>query len=354
MLDLGTPADSRFTIVPPGLLADRYPARVIKIDGSRAFDGTTTDPGHCRLLPEPGSSDPTIELRGDIGAVLILLDVDGRLIVLRVADGGYDARTGAEAASRGYGRDDAVLAVMLQIISEIRFAATSATIDRSGPTVEIPAGLTPTMTPATVEQMVLAAIARDEQRFHEALVPARVTAIRLMPPGSTVAGGAPGSGAGPFDRLTWAVTADGTFLSCGSHCSAYTSATTFIPDDGSSGSGPLGNGTGFAVPDPGFIAALSAQGQAFRPASAPTTGVISAGSVIGDLSQVHPKADFYGPIFGLVTCEDQMKLGPQGVGCAALGADKADQTTAIWWFDVGFRWVAIDATTGSTLARGGP
>ena len=49
-----------------------------------------------------------------------------------------------------------------------------------------------------------------------------------------------------------------------------------------------------------------------------------------------------------------MKLGPQGVGCAALGADKADQTTAIWWFDVGFRWVAIDATTGSTLARGGP
>ena len=43
------------------------------------------DPDHCALLPEPGTDDPIIEIRHDIGALFVLLDVDGELVVIRAS-----------------------------------------------------------------------------------------------------------------------------------------------------------------------------------------------------------------------------------------------------------------------------
>jgi hypothetical protein len=91
--------------VPTGLFAQDHPGRVIDIGQSpaRPFDAAATDPDQCRLLPEPGSDDPVIEIRGDLDARLVLMDVGGELIVVRVADAGFDSATGVEAHSRGYG-----------------------------------------------------------------------------------------------------------------------------------------------------------------------------------------------------------------------------------------------------------
>jgi hypothetical protein len=79
---------------------------VIAIDRGRDFDDTADDPDRCRLLPEPGSGDDTIEIRGDVSQRLVLLDVDDELVVIRLSVGGHDRVTGAEAAQRGYADAD--------------------------------------------------------------------------------------------------------------------------------------------------------------------------------------------------------------------------------------------------------
>jgi hypothetical protein len=59
------------------------------------------DPNGCVILPEPGSADPTIEIRADMSAVLYLFDHHGELMVVRESAGGYDGPTGAVAEERG-------------------------------------------------------------------------------------------------------------------------------------------------------------------------------------------------------------------------------------------------------------
>ena len=89
---------------PASLLVGTYSGRVIAIGGkARAFDSSVTDPNHCRLLPEPGSGDPIVEIRSDMSALLVLLDVHDELVVLRVADAGYDSPSGVAARARGTG-----------------------------------------------------------------------------------------------------------------------------------------------------------------------------------------------------------------------------------------------------------
>ena len=79
---------------------------VIAIDRSRDFDRRVDDPDRCRLLPEPGTADDVIEIRGDVSQRLVLLDVADELVVIRLSVGGHDRVTGAEAADRGYANGD--------------------------------------------------------------------------------------------------------------------------------------------------------------------------------------------------------------------------------------------------------
>ena len=91
-------------VLPPGLFSGTYHGQIIEIVPSRlGFDREADDPDHCRLFPEPGSIDPVIEVRGDLGAMLVLIDIDGELVVLRAGNGGYDRPTGIAAEVRGDG-----------------------------------------------------------------------------------------------------------------------------------------------------------------------------------------------------------------------------------------------------------
>jgi hypothetical protein len=109
------------SMFPASLFRGNPSGRVVDVFGGRFLARNATDPDHCRLLPEPGSQDPVIEIRGDLTARLILLDVDDQLVVLRVAGGGYDARTGAAARDRGYGAGGDLFNAILTGIHDIEF-----------------------------------------------------------------------------------------------------------------------------------------------------------------------------------------------------------------------------------------
>jgi hypothetical protein len=106
--------------VPSGLFLETYPGRVLEIIRSRDLDPKATDPDGCRLLPELGTGDPTIEIRGDMNSKLILLDVGGELVVIRAGSAGYDGPTAAAGEARGYGSLD-VVGVMLTGIYDLGF-----------------------------------------------------------------------------------------------------------------------------------------------------------------------------------------------------------------------------------------
>jgi len=106
--------------VPTGLFLGTYSGRVLEIIRSRNLDPKAIDPNGCRLLPEPGTSDPTIEIRGDMNATLILVDVGGELVVIRAGSAGYDGPTAAAGEARGDGSID-VLDPMLTGIHDIEF-----------------------------------------------------------------------------------------------------------------------------------------------------------------------------------------------------------------------------------------
>jgi hypothetical protein len=93
-------------IAPTLDLGDRN-GRVLEIIADRRFRGGA-DPDECRLLPEPSSTDPVVEIRGDINSLLALVDIDGELVVLRVSGGGYDADSGRDARARGYAAERGV------------------------------------------------------------------------------------------------------------------------------------------------------------------------------------------------------------------------------------------------------
>lgn len=109
--------------VPAGMFPDRYQGRVIEVlRNSQLFRADLPDRDHCRLLPEPGSNDPVIEIRRDMSAILVLLDVKGELVVIRASVAGHDAASGAEAQSRGYAEGGAdQLRHLLGLVNGIRF-----------------------------------------------------------------------------------------------------------------------------------------------------------------------------------------------------------------------------------------
>ena len=117
--DLGSLQDPG--AVPSTLFFGSYKGRVVRIPGSASMD-PASDPDRCRLLPDPASHDPTIEIRGDLATDLILVDVHGELVVIRVAAGGYDAPTESAARARGYDGSGLLFeAALLDGIYDIEF-----------------------------------------------------------------------------------------------------------------------------------------------------------------------------------------------------------------------------------------
>ena len=241
-----------------------------------------------------------------------------------------------------------------------RPAPTSSVSPKPLPTAQIPAGLHPTMTPQQAAQQVLDTIARGEQTLGYAITPAKITAIRLLSPGSTFKGA---DGDYTATSLTWAVTAEGTFAECILECGVNTGETAFIPDDGTSDGNIVGTGApGYAFPDQTFLGELDMQGQLFRVGTVPTSGVLTPAAVLAitrtsgltATPSLLPRnmRQTTGPIYGLVSCVDPTK------GCQALGADPLGPTLAVWWVrfptDAGRVWIAVDAATGRVLERSSP
>ncbi len=125
--------------LPAGMFGDEYHGRVVEILGSGpAFGANAVDPDHCRLLAEPASNDPVIEIRQDIGALFVLVDVDGELVVIRAGQEGYDAATGVEAHPPGTQTqpgDEQLrqLSHLLGLVTDIRFGPHPLPQDGSPP-----------------------------------------------------------------------------------------------------------------------------------------------------------------------------------------------------------------------------
>ena len=90
--------------------------------GGPTVHSDVSDPDHCTLLPEPGTDDPVVEIRHDIGALFVLLDVDGELVVIRASADGHDSGSHQGAVARGYATaDDEALIHLLGLVRDIRF-----------------------------------------------------------------------------------------------------------------------------------------------------------------------------------------------------------------------------------------
>jgi hypothetical protein len=122
--DLGPLGSS--AALPPGLLRGVDGGRVIDIPGTaRPFTRGGPNPDGCLIQ----FAHPDIEIRGDLAARLLLLDVGGDLVIVRMAPGGFDGQSAEEAHRRGYGveRDnDALYRAMLERMHELSFGASAA------------------------------------------------------------------------------------------------------------------------------------------------------------------------------------------------------------------------------------
>lgn len=106
---------------------------------------------------------------------------------------------------------------------------------RTGPSIDLSAGVPHLLTPQRAERVVLDMIARDEQRVGRAVVPARVTRITLLAPGEAYAFS--GGGGVKEDHVSWAVEFEGTKLSCGSTCDLFSGGTIVLDDTGAESAG---------------------------------------------------------------------------------------------------------------------
>jgi len=72
-----------FAKLAPSFDVGGYTGRAL-LTGAAAEESQRPDQaGPCRLLPEPGTSDPTIEITGHTPGLTVLMDIDGELVVLQ-------------------------------------------------------------------------------------------------------------------------------------------------------------------------------------------------------------------------------------------------------------------------------
>lgn len=121
-VDLGRIEDD--ALLAGQVFAGPMRGRVIQVPGNaRPFDPEVADPDACLLGFDAASGDRPVEIRGDMFAYLVLFEVGGELIVLRVDDAGYDGPSGRVVRRGGYDGDSAGALVqgMLQTIHDLKF-----------------------------------------------------------------------------------------------------------------------------------------------------------------------------------------------------------------------------------------
>jgi len=126
--DHGTPADA-----VPGWGLSGYSGRSLYVAGTHGFDWTVADPAGCRLLPEPGSGDPDIAIRDDLGTSLLLYDIDGELFIVRLGSDFDPTNSTLPGRFANTGVDPEWLTSMLATVRDVAF------LDESGQPIAAPA-----------------------------------------------------------------------------------------------------------------------------------------------------------------------------------------------------------------------
>ncbi len=233
----------------------------------------------------------------------------------------------------------------------------------SMPFVDVPAGLNPETTAGSWERHAVALLAEYVRQLGWEVGSPRVTAIRLLAPGATypttwVDGldhGGPGFTA---ERLSWAIDAEGTMITCGTRCAAF-GAGTFFFDDASEGLLATG-ATGATTPIPAvqYRDIVESVGRAFRPLDKLAPGSLDLATILDRMKAAGrlPAGASVDPVYGTVIC-----LGSTPP-CQGWGNAEAGQSAIIWWIgrpDVvlpsgvlggpGPGWDTFDAQTGDEL-----
>lgn len=127
--DQGTPADA-----VPGWGLSGYPGRALYVSGTHRLDWTVADPAGCRLLPEPGSGDPEIAIRDDLGTSLLLYDINNELFIVRLGSDFDPTNHSLPERFTDTGVDPEWLTSMLSTVRDVAF------LDESGQPIIAPAG----------------------------------------------------------------------------------------------------------------------------------------------------------------------------------------------------------------------
>ena len=247
-----------------------------------------------------------------------------------------------------------------------RYVEPEPTLFVSGgalPVVEIPAGLNPRTTAGSWERHVLALLTDYVRQLGWEVAPPRVTAIRLLSPGSTYkttwVDGLDHGGTGfTAEGLSWAIDAEGTMLTCGTRCAAFGAGTLFFEDASEALLAIGATGPTTAIPSHTYRTIVESNGRSFRPLAALPTGSVDQATVLATMKAAGRLADgaTVDPIYGTVIC---VGSNPP---CQTWGLVEAGQSEDIWWIGLpdltlpadslgapGPAWDTFDGRTGEEL-----
>jgi hypothetical protein len=232
------------------------------------------------------------------------------------------------------------------------------------PVVDVPAGLNPKTTAASWELHVLALLRENVRELGWEEGAPKVTAIRLLAPGTThettwVDGLDHGGTGFTAERLSWAIDAEGTMLSCGTKCAVFRAGTFFFDDVSEAlvATGATADAMTTAIPSATYRHIVEDAGRAFRPEVDLPQGSLDLNAIL-DLMRARgwlPAGTTIDPIYGTDICSEMTECGP-------WGSVEAGQDEHIWWIGLpdvvlppdsigapGPGWVTFDAQTGEAL-----
>ncbi len=236
------------------------------------------------------------------------------------------------------------------------------------PGVDVPAGLNPGTTAASWERHVAALLAENVRQLGWEVGLPKISAIRLLPPGATytttlVDGLDHGATGFTAERLSWAIDAQGTMLTCGTRCAVFAAGTFFFDDASEALLATGASGSTSPIPGVEFRSWLRSYDQTFRPVADVPKGALSQAAIRARMQAVGEvtAATSVDAIYGTVTCTGLSQT------CQDRGLAQPGQTREIWWIGLpeivlpaeafgapGTAWYSFDAVTGEELLSAVP
>ena len=325
----------------------------------RLFEDVATTTGRRR--PRPAWL-ATIHGEG-IGTPALVLGRPARPLVLLALVGALIVGLIGGALLAGGGRRPAVSIVATPTPEATGYVPPEPTLGLSGgvmPLLDMPSGLNPATTPGSWERHVLALIQENVRQLGWSLGAPRVSAVRLLAPGTTyptdwVDGLDHGGNGFTAAKLSWAIEAEGTLLACGKTCRVFAVGTFFFDDVSEALIATGASGSTSPIPAVEFRTWLRGFGQTFRPVAEVPNDALSQAAILAQMQAMGflTATTAVDPVFGIVTC---IGLSQE---CQDRGYAQPGQTREIWWIGLpevsvpaetfgapGPAWYSFDAITG--------